>query len=153
MSTDNTYDAYCFHDNLIHGFKFTAEDFVSDLIVDIDHILEWPDCGGEGEAQFRVVAGDLRFTDVTDLKVEIIWPTSGYTTAVTALQIDRVERREVVTTMRFPNYFSWEIVMTDGRSKVSFGASAVSFYAKGSSLEVDRQYLTDAQRICGSLSL
>lgn len=141
-----THDPDLFHDNMIRGLKFCVEDFVSDFILDVDHIIEWPDCSESDVLSFKVVPGSLRFENVTDLMVQIIWPTSGYSSSVTGVQIDKIARLSVSTPMRFPNYYSWEISMTDGRSKISFGASASLFTPSGDPQIVNRQYLNDRER-------
>lgn len=148
MDSDNQYDSHAYHDNTVHGIRFLVEDFLSEVVFDIDHIVRWPvhACEADEKSVFKVAKGNLRFSDVTDLNVNIDWGKSGYTTAVSGTSIDKIERRTVATTLRLPAYYHWDVLMTDGRSTVSFGASGMSFEIKGESIDVERQYLNGSER-------
>ncbi len=146
--TSQSFDKYHFHDNFIHGVSFVVENFQSELRFDIDHILDWPNCADKNNngSDFTLSKGLLRFCDVTDLLINIEWGRSGYTTAVSGMSIDHIEREEVSTTLRFPSYYKWDIVLTDGRSLISFGASSMFLDLMGSPILVDRQFLMEAER-------
>lgn len=148
MNNDSDYDCHKYHDNVVHGIRFLVEEFVSEIVLDIDYIVLWPveACDEVNKPIFRVARCDLRFTDVTDLKVDVDWGESGYTTAVAGTSIDRIDRHLVATTLRVPAYYHWNVVMNDGRSRVSFGASSMLPEIKGESIEVPRQYLNDSER-------
>jgi hypothetical protein len=142
------FDAYQFHDNLVHGLSFLVENFRSELHLDLDYILQWPNCldaSNKGQL-FAVSKSLLKFYDVTDLSVNIDWGDSGYTTAVSGICIDMVERVSIPTTLRFPDYYKWEITMSDGRSLISFGSSSMTFELIGNTLSVPRQFLLDGER-------
>jgi hypothetical protein len=74
-------DATSWHDNLVHALLFhvgdaSTGDWRSELVLDIDHIVEWI-CGTEGDARFRVAPATLTFHDVTDLRVNFDFGGSG----------------------------------------------------------------------------
>lgn len=73
--------------------------------------------------------------------MNIDWGQSGYTTAVAGTIINKIERHEVATTLRVLEYYHWNVVMADGRSNVSFGASSMTLDMKGEPVDVERQYL------------
>ena len=148
MKIDSTYDSYKYHDNFVHGIKFLVENFLSEIIFDIDHIVGWPvdGCEADSKSIFQVAKCDLRFGIVTDLKVNIDWGQIGYTTAVVGPIIHKIERREVATILRVPGYYHWNVIMADGRSNVSFGASSITLEMKSEPIDLDRQYLNDSER-------
>jgi len=102
--------AWRWHDNTIHGLSFgLAEpeigDWRSDLVLDIDHIVEWL-CGQPGEFQFRVAPAILTFHQVTDLAIAVDQGDSGARNALFEWSIDRVERQPLD---RPVEYWRWTI--------------------------------------------
>ena len=146
--TNKIYDVYQFHDSLLHGISFFVEDFQSELRLDIDHILQWPNCPSEADETllFTVSKALLTFFDVTDLSINIDWGESGYTTAVSGVYIDMIERVSIPTSLRLPAYYKWNIVFDDNHSFISFGSSSMAFELIGSGLTVPRQFLLAAER-------
>ena len=139
-------DKYKFHDNLVHGLSFFTEDFQSEVHLDIDHIINWPSCDGNGSEIFVVSRAMLKFINVTDLFINIDRGKSGYTTSVSGVSIDRIECEEIETTLRLPTYYKWEIVMSDECSRISFGSSDMFFELMGTQFSVNRQYLKQCER-------
>lgn len=85
------------HDNVIHGLSFDRGepdkgDWRSDLILDIDHIVEWL-CAAPGKLRFRVAPARLTFHGVTDFAISVDQGDSDGRTALIEWSIDRVERR------------------------------------------------------------
>jgi len=143
-----SFDENCFHDNLIHGISFVTENFRSDLCLDIDYIIQWPQCIGaeDDEPLFIVSKALLSFHDLTDLKVNMDWGASGFSTSVTGFFIERIDQEKIDTPLLFENYYKWDIVICDHRSKLSFGASGMSLDLIGGAMSVNRQYLTENER-------
>ena len=139
---------YQFHDNLVHGFCFVIEDFISELHIDIDYITQWPSCVAEESenSTFIISRALLKFHNVTDLIMSIDKGNSGYTTSVSGICIDSIDGEKIETSLKFPAYYKWEILMTDERSKILFGASDMSIELLGNSVSVNRQYLTENER-------
>lgn len=63
---------FTFHDNHIHGISCVDEDFSCDLILDLDHILEWH-CERD-PCEFVVAPAWLTFRNVRALVVSITKP-------------------------------------------------------------------------------
>lgn len=84
--TEADFDRLSFHDCHIRGLEFRAGDsdrgeWVSDLVLDIDYILEWI-CGVGGGGQFRVAPATLTFEGATDLSIAVNWGESGFRCAL-----------------------------------------------------------------------
>lgn len=143
------FDSFQFHDNLVHGISFHVADFVCELILDIDHIVSWPDCdSAETELPcFSVAEASLKFSYVTDLVVHIDWGTKGYAAGTSGISINEITRETVITALHVPIYYQWYIRMTDEQSLISFGASSLSLELKGKPLTTNRQFLLDNERI------
>jgi hypothetical protein len=90
--TNKIYDVYQFHDNLLHGISFLVENFQSELRLDIDHILQWPNCPSEADEtlHFTVSKALLTFFDVTDLSVCVNWFLGGSWRPCTGSLPDRI---------------------------------------------------------------
>ncbi|HDR2162655.1 TPA: hypothetical protein QCG56_005001 [Enterobacter cancerogenus] len=146
-----TYDAenISFHDNAIHGIflpEFVNDD-ASPLCFDIDHIIDWKQCSDNERELFSVSQGIISFDNVTDLRLNIEWKSSNYTTSETGVFIVDIKKEVVKTTMRVPQYFKWEIITNSKNHIFSFGASSMSITLLGEPKLVDRQYLLANERI------
>src|SRR5262249_57451905 len=91
LSTED-FDATSWHDNAIHGLRFETGDpdrgdWRSELVLDIDHIVEWV-CGIDANVLFRVAPATLTFRDVTDCRVAIVQGDGGYQVGLQTLSID-----------------------------------------------------------------
>ena len=98
------------HDNVIYGLSFDrgdpeTGDWRSDLILDIDFIVEWL-CGSPGEFRFRVAPAKLAFHDVTDFAIAVDQGDSGGRNALYEWSIDRVERQRLERSF---DYWRWTI--------------------------------------------
>ncbi len=97
MATQNPvtdFDGLSWHDDTLYGLRFDVGDsfkgdWHADLVLDIDHIVEWV-CATDGGVQFRVAPADLVFHGVTDLKIAVDWGDSGDRTALHDLMIDGI---------------------------------------------------------------
>lgn len=113
------------HDNVIYGLRFDIGepeegDWQSNLIFDIDFIVEWQ-CGASGECQFRVAPALLTFHGVTDFVIAVDQGDSGGRTAILEWSINRVVRERLE---RAFDYWRWVIHLNgppDG--KIAFCAS------------------------------
>ncbi|WP_263147850.1 hypothetical protein [Pseudomonas sp. RIT-PI-AD] len=137
------FDEYNWHDNKIWGINLEQDLFESNLIIDIDHIVDW---SGACEGHFLVAPAYLVFSDVTDLRVVIDWGNSGYMNAVINTSINKIKRETVKSPIKVEQYFKWEILMNDGVSSLIFGASGVRQIFRKPPVSVDRQWLSKAQR-------
>ena len=112
--TDADFEQLSWHDCHLWGMAFRAgdaNDLVSQLVLDIDFILEWM-CGVDGKpAQFRVAPATLVFDDVTDLRIHVDWGATGFPVSVNPASIASIEREIVPDRIVYPGrpYYSWQI--------------------------------------------
>ena len=170
------YDPGRFHDNQIHGIAFrTADpdegDWTSELVLDIDHIVEWikVDAG----VRFRVQPADLIFHDVTDLRLRLDGVMDGFSVAIALpwiLQIDREPapspslgeapgaakgqgpaalplRPELGAPGSGVGRYRWSVVLSSTPSgEIQFGASGYTLALRGKAVVQDEQGLQRDQR-------
>ncbi len=127
--THADFDRLSWHDCHVWGLSFRVgdpheDDWTSDLVLDIDFIVEWI-CGIKDEARFKVAPAMLAFHGVTDSRMTIDWGSAGFQMALHPLSIDRIERQAVVGQKVYLDrpYFSWRIRLnwpTGG--EIAFGA-------------------------------
>jgi hypothetical protein len=136
------------HDNVIYGLSFDRGepdngDWRSDLILDIDFIVEWL-CGTPGEFQFRVAPARLAFHDVTDFAISIDQGDSGGRNAVFEWSIDRVARQRLDRPF---NYWRWTIHLHGPPSgHLAFCASGFTQTETAEPRLVGEQRLSRSQR-------
>jgi hypothetical protein len=151
--TQADFDRLSWHDCHIWGFELRAGDadegdWTSDLVLDIDFIVEWL-CGVAGGAQFRVAPATLVFHGVTDPRIDIDWGDTGFRTALHVLSIDRIEReliREQKVHLDRP-YYGWRILLNWPRSgRITFGAVGFTQTLSGEVVLKDQQKLSLRER-------
>ena len=122
-------DGISWHDNLIYALHIRAPDpdagdWRSELLLDIDHIVEWI-CAPNGKAKFRVAPATLVFHDVTDLRIQLDM-SGAVPLALNELSIDAVEKspaRHPGQASALP-YHRWRIGLNLPRNgEITFGAS------------------------------
>ena len=127
---DDASDLPSWHDNLIYGFHLRSADpergvWRSDLLLDIDHIVEWV-CSADNRCQFRVAPATLAFHDVTNLKISIDFEGGGYRQNTNELSIAHIQRMPIsaAEVTHWRPYFEWSIVLNlpEG-GEITFGAS------------------------------
>jgi hypothetical protein len=105
--------AWHWHDNLIYGVKFNIGDpekqeWHSDLIFDIDFIVEWL-CEPSGAFRFRVAPATLVFHQVGDLSLAIDHGDSGGRNGLTEWAINCVTRDRLDRPF---DYWRWTIALS-----------------------------------------
>jgi hypothetical protein len=112
--TETDFEQLSWHDCHLWGLAFRAgdaNDLVSELVLDIDFIVEWL-CGVDGKATvFRVAPASLVFHDVTDLRIGIDWGAIGFPVAISPASVETIERECVPDRMVYPArpYYHWQI--------------------------------------------
>jgi hypothetical protein len=152
-SSDLDFDNLSWHDNALYGIRFEVGDFShgdwhSDLVLDIDHIVEWI-CGVGGGAQFRVAPATLTFHDVTDLRIAIACEDSHCQRAMSELSIDRITR-ELVQNQKIcldrPHCY-WRIALNLPQGgKIGFGASGFTQVLRAEPVLLQEQKLSSSDR-------
>jgi hypothetical protein len=99
MSQTKDFSPALWHDNAIHALRLElgnsdAGDWRSNLLLDIDHIVEWL-CPPGGLAQLRMAPALLRFTHAGDLQIGIDCGDSAGQVALHEWSIDRIEREKL----------------------------------------------------------
>src|SRR5215472_10291608 len=136
--TEADFENLSWHDCTIWGLALklgdpTEEDWTSELVLDVDFILEWvrrESCdlqsGGACTLEFRVAPATLTFHGITDLRVQLQSPSSGFQLAPPLISIASIERERVQTQKVYLDrpYYRWTIglhkSMTGGA--IAFGA-------------------------------
>ncbi len=147
------YDALRWHDNIVYALHFGAGDpdrgvWRSDLVLDIDHIVEWI-CGTDGGAKFRVAPATLVFHDVTDLRISIDCGARAVRGALNELSIAAITREPVHeqgAAGRFP-YFLWRIELNLPQGgEIAFGASGFTQTLRAAPQMLEEQRLPASTR-------
>jgi len=140
------------HDNQIHGLALRTadpdrDDWTSDLILDIDHIVEWVKT--EDRVQFRVAPATLTFHGVTDLKLAWDNLVPGYQVGISLPWIMRIDREAVEeqTVHLDRPYYAWRIVFASPPGgEISFGAWGYTQELRKEPVLQDEQGLTFKER-------
>ena len=141
------------HDNALYGLRLdlgdpSRGDWHADLVLDIDHIVEWL-CGVDRQIRFRVAPATLTFHDVTDLQIAIDCDDSGGQVALHALSIDAITRERIPDQkICFDRpYYRWRIALNaPPGGAISFGASGFTQTLRADPVLLDQQQLAPADR-------
>ena len=150
--TEADFEALSWHDDTLWGVALCVgdpfeNDWTSDLVLDIDHIVEWVP-GADG-IRFRVAPATLRFHGVTDLGIAMRWPDSGFSCAPCLPTIRSIERAPVPEQRVHLDrtYYSWRIVLNETPgSEIHFGAVAFTQTLRRDPLLLPEQQLPRSQR-------
>ena len=124
------------------------DDWQSELVFDIDCILEWV-CESDGRCQFRVAPTTLIFHHVTDLHMAIDWGKSGFQTAIHEISIAQMTRSQIENQKICLDrpYYDWKIETNFPKEgRITFGASGFTQVLRAEPLLIDEQKLAPSQR-------
>ncbi|MHC4441441.1 MAG: hypothetical protein ACYTF1_04220 [Planctomycetota bacterium] len=146
---DADFEKMSWHDNCIHGFHFYSEEWTSDLILDIDYIVEWV-CGVDKICKFWISPATLTFHDVTDLKINVDWGDSGMQTILHEMYIYDIQREKVKDQKICldQNYYRWTIQIDVPMSGdgITFGATGFTQILRDEPILADDQFLPPSKR-------
>jgi len=151
VSTEADFERLSWHDNPVYGFSIDNDvtQWKSDLVLDIDHIVEWL-CGVGRTTQFKISAATLTFHHVTDLKVNVDWGDSGKQVAVGEMTLDHIARQRVEKQLICLDrpYYSWTLRLNSPRpgGEINFGASGFTQVLRQEPVLCDEQKLEPAVR-------
>lgn len=152
--TEADFGRVSWHDCHIWAVEFRAGnpddgDWTSDLVLDIDFIVEWI-CGVSGGEQFRVAPATLVFHGVTDPKINIDWGRSDFRVALHPVSIGNVEREQIQNqTVHLDRpYYKWRIRLNwpDG-GEIAFGAVGFTQTLRAEPILTGNQCLSLSERI------
>ena len=151
--TESDFDRISWHDCHIWGIEFRAGDadegdWTSELVLDLDYIVEWP-CGTSTGGQFRVAPATLVFHGVTDPKINIDWGPSGFQISLHPISIGDVLREPVHPQKVYLDrpYYSWRIRLNWPESgEIAFGAVGFTQTLRGEPVLTERQSLSLRER-------
>jgi hypothetical protein len=150
--THADFDALSFHDDSLYGLALRGPDvergdWTSDLVLDIDHIVEWL---REGDRfRFRVAPATLVFHGVTDLRVAFDQATGAFQIAPMPPPIHAIERERIAEQKVHLDrpYYAWRIPFNaPARGEIGFGAWGFTLTLRGEPLLVDAMQLSPSQR-------
>ena len=147
------FDGTSWHDDTVYGLRFEVGDsfqgdWRADLVLDIDHIVEWI-CGTDGGFQFRVAPATLTFHGVTDLKIAIDWGDCGDRTALHEATIAGITREPVPDQPGYParEHYRWRIALNWPQGgAIGFGAKGFAQALRAEPLLLDEQRLPAGTR-------
>ena len=140
--TDADFESTSWHDNHIHAFRFVeGKDGTGDLILDLDHIVQWLEGEGSG-FKFRVVPATLTFHEVMFPRIAIDFGAAS--AAFGPIMIDGIERR----TEQRTHYLAtiWKIPMTFPPGEMEFEARGFTQKARGEPTLTESQSLNPSER-------
>jgi hypothetical protein len=141
-----TVDETSWHDNLVDALLFnvgdaSTGDWRSELVLDIDHIVEWI-YGTDGGARFRVAPATLTFHDVTDLRVSLDFGGSGHRQALNEPSIAAISQESDPTPSTAQPYGRWRIEFNLPRGgEIVSGASSYTQILRAEPVLLDEQRL------------
>jgi hypothetical protein len=147
------FDPFCWHDDPVYGLALrlgdpAANDWRSDLVLDIDHIVEWVRI--EDRIRFRIAPATLVFHGVSDLRIDVDWGMRGWQVAPSLPTIDHIERERIgegeQRIFLDRPYYAWRVAFA------SPTGGSTSFGAVGFDLTLRREpTVEDEQRVPASL--
>lgn len=137
------FEGRSWHDDHIHGLRVEVEELArSELILDLDHIVEWV-CDGDGACTFRVAPATLTFHDVTGLRLSVDSTDPDFRVAVHPLSIAAIHRASVekqFVCLDRP-YYRWRVELSWPAGEIVFGATGFTQRLRAAPILTDLQYL------------
>jgi len=139
--TDAQFDEMSWHDNHVHALRIVeVSDGAGDLILDVDHIVEWIK-NGTG-FNFRIVPATLTFHDVMFLRMSLDYATP--TAAFGPFMINGIERRNEQRARHLAQL--WKIDISWPQGEIAFEACGFTQRARSGPVLSQRQRLSADER-------
>jgi len=139
--TDAQFDEMSWHDNHVHALRIVeVSDGAGDLILDVDHIVEWIKDGSG--FNFRIVPVTLTFHDVMFLRMSLDYATP--TAAFGPFMIHGIEHRTEQRTRYLAQL--WKIDISWPRGEITFEAHGFTQRARGGPVLSQGQCLSAQER-------
>lgn len=132
-----------FHDNHVHGLQIVeSEDGQGELILDIDHIVEWL-CPNGGSFSFKVAPAYLTFHQIFNLSISVNYKSAS--AGICPFSIHEIHRQEFT----YPSGgigLQWCIELNWPNGEISFESAGFSLEQMAEPIETTGQYLSNEQR-------
>jgi hypothetical protein len=139
--TTPDFDSLCWHDNHVHGLGIVqGQDGEGELVLDIDHILEWL-CPVGAPGRWRVAPATLTFHKVTDVRVELDYSGAG----MMPFAIDDITREPIVWRGEVRSY-RWTLRINWPKGTITFQGPGFTQQLRLSSFLSDHQCLAVGER-------
>lgn len=151
--TEADFDQISWHDCHVYGIQLrtgdpASNDWTSDLVFDIDFIVDWI-CKVGGGAQFRVAPAALVFHEVSDLRIAVDWGASDYRAVLHPASMNAIEREPVVE-RKVPldrPYHRWRMSFNWPQGgEITFGAAGFTQMLRAEPVLSDTQALSPGNR-------
>jgi hypothetical protein len=150
--TEINFDGLSWHDCHVYAIGFDVgspdeNDWTSDLILELDFIVEWLGPSA-GTFAFRVAPATLVFHGVTDPRIDITWEKTGFQGAIHEISIDAITRERIKDQKVFLNrpYYSWRIALNWPAGEITFGAVGFTQTLLADPVRQDGQHLSRSIR-------
>lgn len=138
------------HDCKIHGLRLISEQFRSELLLDIDYVVQWPDClqsADEGQLKFKVARATLRFLYVSNCSIHLDFNYILPQSFGLDVFIFEASKTPIAIPRGCASYFAWKIQTNSEKSWLEFNSSDVHLELCSNPIEVTmRQHLTESER-------
>jgi hypothetical protein len=146
------FESLSWHDDTVYGLRLEIGDpergdWRSNLVLDIDHIVEWVRAGET--FRFQVAPATLTFHHATDLQLAIDCGDTGGQVALHTLSIDAIDRERIVDQkICFDRpYYRWRIALNWPQGgEIRFGASDFTLALRAEPVLQDQQQLSPLDR-------
>ncbi len=139
--TDQDFEKMSWHDNHVHGLRIVEGEYgAGELMLDLDHIIEWCNC--EDGCKFRILPVTLTFRGVTSLQLSLDYktPTAGLCPfSIASIEREHQERDCYVAKI-------WRILINWPNGTIEFEAEGFVQRGVGESVLSEGQYLNPQQR-------
>jgi hypothetical protein len=151
MTSPSAFVPHAWHDNPVYAIRLAigdpdVQDWRSDLVLDIDHILAWPD---QDRGQFQVVPATLTFHHAADLVIAVDCGDTGGQVALHELSIDCITRERVPdqkVCLDRP-YWRWRIALNWPQGgAIAFAGSGYTQVLRGTPMLSDTPRLPAGRR-------
>ena len=144
--TDAQFEEMSWHDNHVHGLRIVETGKgEGDLILDVDHIVEWLNCEGTG-FNFRIVPVTLTFHGTMFLRLSLDYATP--TAAFSPFMIHEIERRSEQRDRYVAQL--WKISISWPVGEIAFEARGFTQRGVGEPIHSEGQYLDPELRNHGA---
>jgi len=141
--TERDFEQLSWHDNHVHGIRIVGgEDGHGELVLDIDHIVEWQ-CPPDGSFGFRVAPATLTFHEVMDLCIGIDY--SAVTAGIVPPSIGEIVQEKGGSTGDDAQH-RWRIKINWPVGEITFAARGFTQVLRAEPVVIGEQCLDPARR-------